>query len=123
MKSVHKRVAYRRLLSAAAAGAVLMGVGLAYANDAHAAPACQSQPWGFLGSQTRTICDEPIRKDGSWTRTRMFTWPSRYVSGWCSRYYCSAGYWTEAGGVKETYPVTPDTVLSDEPGHLEGITA
>lgn len=123
MKSVHKRVAYRRLLGAAAAGAVLMGVGLAYADDAHAAPGCQSQPWGFLGSQTRIICDGTALKDGSWMRTRAFTWPSRYVPGWCSRYSCTLGYWTEAGGYKETYVVTPDTVLSDEPGHLEGISA
>ncbi|MBE5453531.1 hypothetical protein E3G52_000395 [Mycobacteroides abscessus] len=120
MKTIHKRVAAKRLLATAAASAVLLGIGTAYASDAHAAQGCQSQPWGFMGSQTRIICDEPIRRDGTWMRTRAIVWPSRWVPLRCN-YSCWGGYWTEPGGSKETYPVTADTVLPDEPGHLEAV--
>ncbi|MCC9182597.1 CDGP domain-containing protein [Mycolicibacterium mageritense] len=113
----------RRALVAAAAGAVLAGTGIVYAAQADAEPGigCQTVLWGFLGSQRRTICDGPIRPDGSWTRERTVWWPERWVPVQCSRYSCWGGYWQDAGGNRETYPVTPATVLPDEPGHLVGI--
>ena len=115
----------RRAIAAASA-LVLSGTGLAYSTiPAHADAGCQTVPWGFLGSQKRTICDAPLRADGSWDRTRTIWWPSYWVRGWCSGSYvymsCTPGYWMPPGGNQETYPVTADTVLPDEPGHLSGI--
>ena len=40
---------------------------------------CQSVPWGFLGSQTRTLCDTPLAPDGSWTRRRTIWVPAHQV--------------------------------------------
>ena len=113
----------RRVLAAIAAGAVLAGTGIVYAADAKADPGigCQTVLWGFLGSQRRTICDTPQRPDGSWTRERTIWWPERWVPVTCGYYSCWGGYWQDAGGSRETYPVTPDTVLADEPGHLVGV--
>lgn len=88
---------------------------------------CQQQPWlygGLFGRMTtRTICDGPIRTDGSWLRNRNFYAPAYDVPVSCS--------WTRAGGGCsggyrkpvfdtgiETYVVTPETVLADEPGHI-----
>lgn len=88
---------------------------------------CQNAPWGFLGSQTRTICDGPVRADGSWLRRRVEGWPAHYAnpSSSCSggAYYSNCTYypggWVEERDTDdETYVVTPDTVLPDEPGHL-----
>ncbi|WP_186246630.1 CDGP domain-containing protein [Mycobacterium kubicae] len=88
---------------------------------------CESVPWGFFGTQTRQICDGPIRPDGSWTRERIIGVPAHYVNASSS---CSSGSYSShctyyPGGwvgdriqSDETYPVTPDTVLPDEPGHL-----
>lgn len=84
---------------------------------------CTNQFWLMLGANTRTICDGPIRPDGSWMRAREFWTPAHYVrgSGYCSRYSCSysEGYYQErtSKGI-EVYPVTADSVLPDEPGHL-----
>jgi hypothetical protein len=93
--------------------------------DAHADAAgagCQTVLWGFLGSERRTLCDGPIRPDGSWTRERAVWTPAHYVPVTCSGYYyisCSGGYAvSQSIDSDETYPVTPDTVLPDEPGHL-----
>lgn len=94
---------------------------------ASATPGCESIRWGFLGMQTRQICDGPIRPDGSWMRERIIGVPAHYVnpSSSCSggRYYSNCTYY--AGGwvddqiqSHEVYVVTPDSVLPDEPGHL-----
>lgn len=111
-----------RFAAAAASILVLLGTALGYATDAKAAPApgvvCQTAPWGFLGSQRRTLCDTPVFTDGSWLRERTIWWPQRWVPLSCGRYSCWGGYWQDAGGNRETYPVTPETVLADEPGHL-----
>lgn len=89
-------------------------------------PNCVVQPWGFLGSQQRGLCDGPVRPDGSWMRHRIIATPAHQVPMTTScygTYYVSCrsygGYfqpYTESDN--ETYPVTPDTVLPDEPGHL-----
>lgn len=73
-----------------------------------------------LRMTTRTICDGPIFPDGSWKRLRNFYSPQYWKSGYCGTYYCSPGYWVaEFDRTDGPYPVTPDTVLPDEPGHID----
>lgn len=87
---------------------------------------CIQQPWlygGLIGRwTTRTICDGPIQADGSWQRGREFYAPAGYVPARCSwGYYvggCTGGYWLPVFDNVDHYPVTADTVLPDEPGHL-----
>ncbi len=90
-------------------------------------PNCQQQPWGFLGHKVRSICDGPIQPDGSWMRRRIvgipghYEYPSSSCSGGSYSSYCTfypGGWVDEVDSDDETYPVTPDTVLPDEPGHL-----
>lgn len=130
MRTYHKRAATRfgvAVLSAAA----LTFTGTAWATDAHAMPGvsgCQldSGLWLFHGTR-RSLCDTPVRADGSWSRAREFWTPAHYVP---VSTYCSGSYFiscTTSGGYEvdrasngiETYVVTPDTVLPDEPGHLD----
>lgn len=87
-------------------------------------PNCVQQYWLYgLRGTTRTLCDGPIRADGSWERRRNFYADARYVPVTCSwnRWGggCSGGYTLPVfdTGV-ESYIVTPATVLNDEPGHL-----
>jgi hypothetical protein len=98
------------------------------AGPAHVGANCQTDPWGFLGSQRRTLCDGPVSSDGSWSRERTIWAPAHYStpictsrSGSSSSSYtsCSGGYYIDERLMgNETYPVRPDTVLPDEPGHL-----
>lgn len=86
-------------------------------------PGCVSQFWMYgLRASTRIICDSPQRPDGSWMRARAFVAPRFFVPITCVNgtyvTYCNGGYWQEALDVREVYPVTPDTVLPDEPGHI-----
>lgn len=114
------------LLAGLAAAPVTAALLLAPA--AHAdTPGCVQQPWWYgsaLRQTTRTICDGPIQADGSWTRARNFYSASYWVPYTCTwnRWggYCSGGYWMPVfnTGV-ETYAVTPDTILPDEPGHID----
>lgn len=91
--------------------------------DAH----CKIEPFGFLGSQRRTLCDGPISSDGSWSRERTIWVPAHRVPETCasssdyhSFSFCSGGYWVDQRLVSnETYPVRPETVLPDEPGHVD----
>lgn len=116
-------------------GLVTVGAGIAAAiiapATAHADQAignCLVTPWGIFGlTQKRIICDQPIRPDGSWMRERMIGTPAHYepATTSCSggSYYsrCTTypGGWVEEQVADdETYPVTPSTVLPDEPGHL-----
>lgn len=111
------------LLAGAAAGAMLLA-----SPEADAAPAgCEQIPWGFLGTQQRLICDDPIRPDGSWLRYRTIGVPAHWQNARSSCYsgsYTSSctyypGGWVEQYTVEDTsYVVTPDTVLPNEPGHL-----
>jgi hypothetical protein len=127
------------------AGALLVaafastGIGLAataYADDGAAAPGtdataapavnCQTEPWGFLGAQRRTLCDGPIAHDGSWSRTRTIWVPAHYTPGLCyggsdnwRSAICDSGRFVDQREISnDTYPVRPETVLPDEPGHL-----
>ena len=128
-RTYHRRTV-RRVLAALAAIAVLLAVGLAYAAGSAKAdsPGCVTDRgiWLFHGT-ARTLCDGPVLPDGSWHRWREFWTPAHQVPMSCytsgSRYYattnCTGGYWQErtSNGV-EDYPVFPDTVLPDEPGHI-----
>lgn len=120
----------RRLLAATvavSAAVVPLALPLAPAGADPIPPNCQQVPWGFLGSQRRAICDGPIRPDGSWMRRRVEGVPAHYqnASSSCSggAYYSNCTYYpggwvAEYDTDDETYVVTPDTVLPDEPGHL-----
>jgi hypothetical protein len=88
--------------------------------------AARTTPVGF---RRRTLCDCPIAGDGSWSRERTIWVPAHYSTPICtstssgssySSYNdCSGGYMVNERLVSnETYPVRPDTVLPDEPGHL-----
>jgi hypothetical protein len=97
-----------------------------FASPTQAGAICKTEPWGFLGSQRRTLCDGPISSDGSWRRERTIWVPAHRTSSYCSGSwrdsysYCSGGYFVDQHMVSnETYPVRPDTVLPDEPGHLD----
>jgi hypothetical protein len=88
---------------------------------------CKTERWGFLGSEQRTLCDGPISADGSWTRERTIWRPASYSPYNCtsyggsysSSYSCSGGYLIPQRTISnDTYPVRPETVLHDEPGHL-----
>lgn len=116
----------RGALAAAAVGAAI-AASIGHAPTAHADDNCQVDLWGFLFSQRRTICDGPVFADGSWNRLRIVWIPAHQVPLSCSTYggsysshtTCSGGYfqpYTELDN--EIYPVTPETVLQDEPGHL-----
>lgn len=88
---------------------------------------CVQQYWlygGLLGrGTTRTICDGPIQADGSWTRLREFYDGERYVPVRCNfgTYggSCYGGYWLNEFDKVDKYIVTADTVLPDEPGHIQ----
>jgi hypothetical protein len=124
----------RRGMAGALLATTLTAIGIDLAATAQAdfgAPGenganCQTDPWGFLGSQRRTLCDGPISKDGSWSRTRTIWVPAHYSTPICTssggRSYstnCYGGYLINQHEVSnETYPVRPETVLPDEPGHL-----
>lgn len=125
------RIKATRLRLAVMAVAALMAAAMSgFASPAHAAPIasnCQQQPWGFLGTQTRQICDGPILADGSWMRNRIVGVPAHYQNASSSCYsgsysshctYYPGGYVAEYDSDNETYSVRPDTVLPDEPGHL-----
>ncbi|OBI95582.1 hypothetical protein [Mycobacterium sp. 1465703.0] len=116
---------------AAISGALVAGA-LAAAGPAHAAPDpsvgpnCDTVPWGFLFSQRRTICDGPVHADGSWDRKRSIWTPAHTVPITTNCYGSSYVTCTTTGGQfvpftindQQIYPVTPENVLPDEPGHL-----
>jgi hypothetical protein len=108
-------------VAAAMVAAALAAGTIAVAPQA-SADGCQTVQWGFLGFKRRTLCDSPIGPDGSWMRHRTVYAPGRYVPASCDfDYYitCYDGYSTgPIVSSDETYPVSPETVLPDEPGHL-----
>lgn len=120
--------AVRRLLAVVGIGGCVAGAGLAIvAPDARADTGigCKTELWGFLGSSRRTICDGPVRADGSWERVRVFWTPAHQVPLTCYGTYfitCNGGYFvSERVNSTERYFVTQATVLPDEPAHLVGV--
>lgn len=117
----------RRVLGAMAAGAVLVGAGIAYADHANASPAigCETVAWPNLlnWGQKRTVCDGPRRPDGSWERARELWTPAHFVPFRCSssRYSisCSGGYHVgQTTQAFERYMVFDHNVPPGEPGWL-----
>jgi hypothetical protein len=115
------------------AAALLLAMGAALAAPVAIAHAdqfganCQTDPIGIFKAKQRTICDTPVRPDGSWGRTRTFWIPAHHVSAQSdctSSSYSSHCTYTDAYDVDDTvleqekYVVFPDNVLPDEPGHL-----
>lgn len=118
----------RRILAAIGVGA-FVGAGIVSMPAARAddVVGCQTDGWGFLGlTQKRELCDGPIHPDGSWLRRRVVYTPAHQVPLRTNCYGYSYISCTTTGGYyqpysesdHETYPVTADTVLADEPGHL-----
>jgi hypothetical protein len=99
-----------------------------FGGPAHTGAGCKTEPFGFLGSQRRTLCDGPIASDGSWSRERTIWAPAHLTPYSCTSHsYSSLSPYTSCYGgdfvnerliSNETYPVRPETVLPDEPGHL-----
>lgn len=113
----------KRNLAVAVMFSAVAGIAWVPQANADVQPGCQNDRWGFLGSQTRTICDGPQSLDGSWVRYRIVWIPAHAVpiSTSCGTYSCSTsgGYWQdEQVFEKVKYPVTPDTVVPGEPGWL-----
>ena len=99
------------------------------ASSVRAESVCKTDPFGPFGSWRRTLCDGPVAGDGSWSRERTVVVPAHYTTPLCtsrssSRSYssysdCTGGYMVNERLLNnETYPVRPETVLPDEPGHL-----
>jgi hypothetical protein len=94
---------------------------------ANTEPGCVEQFWMLgLRATTRIICDGPINADGGWMRARAFYAPAYVTNGYSNcyggAYYSSCSY-TPPRQVAEFdqrdyYPVTPTTVLPDEPGYV-----
>jgi hypothetical protein len=116
-----------RIIAAGATTLLVAGMAIAPVAKADLPANCNISPFGVLRLKTRAICDGPIQPDGSWMRRRIILIPAHYVnpSSSCSSgsYYSNCTYYP-GGWVDdqifgdETYPVRPDTVLPDEPGHL-----
>lgn len=118
-----------RTLAATLAAAAIIAAPAAHADPIPGHPNCDKRFWGLSldGAQVRVICDGPIQADGSWMRHRVEAVPRHYVnpssscstgsySSYCT--YYEGGWADEVDNDDETYPVRPDTVLPDEPGHL-----
>jgi len=108
-----------------AVGAVAMGlVSPAPASAAPIPSNCVSQFWTVgLRPATRTICDGGVGVDGSWMRTRVFSAPAYVADGYAICYtsvFCTLTPAKEVPvlDMRESYRVTVETVLPDEPGHL-----
>lgn len=102
-----------------------ISVGTAPARAEPVPPGCERVPIFGLSPKIRTLCDLPIRTDGSWERYRQFQAP-QYVHSSCGGVYYSGGCpaWAHDvipawKGEVEIYTVTPDTIPEGEPGHLE----
>lgn len=125
----------KALALVAAAGAIAVAP-LVGPPEAHSSPGidpkCIDQVWIIpFQSTRRTICDGPIRSDGTWTRWREFYTPSYWVN---ARSYCRSGYYSStcdytpgyqrertSRGI-EQYEINPageNKVLPDEPGHID----
>lgn len=135
------RVARGAVLAAATA---VIGLGVPTVGHADPGPApgpgmgCETIHWGMFGDDRRRICDGPTQPDGSWQRTRTVYTPASNPPLQCfnsdmtgsdgqaigpHNFHCSGGYPVpESVSAHETYPVSPGTVLPDEPGWLPPYT-
>lgn len=124
-------IMYATVAVIAFTGGIVCGTTAPAAHADAGYPNCQTDVVhrGLLGlqAQQRTICDSPVRPDGSWQRARVFWIPAHHVSAQSNCYsgsYSSHCTFTDAYDVDDTvvdqnsYVVFPDNVLPDEPGHL-----
>jgi len=129
---VLRTVSAMNKLIAAALASVSIGAALAVTSAVSAPIAaadipsnCVQQFWMVgLRSATRTICDGPIRADGSWLRERSFFAPASIAPGYSTCYgygFCTFYPAREIAEYKvsDQYPVTGVTVLPDEPPHID----
>jgi amino acid permease len=116
---------FRVLLAGVAATGLVVAPPAAAESDTP--PGCVSQFWMVgLRATTRIICDGPLNPDGGWMRARAFYAPAYISDGYSSCY--GSGYWSNCVytaprevaeyDVRDYYPVTPTTVLPDEPGYI-----
>ena len=120
---------HNRLITSATAAlaAALLAAGVTAPAASANTDNCTEQFWMMgLRAAERTICDGPQAADGSWMRTRSFTAPAFTADGYsvCYGYgFCTFTMPKEVAAIDtaETYRVTPETVLPDEPGYL-GVT-
>ena len=114
----------KNLTATAALAAALLGVCVTAPAASANTDNCTEQFWMMgLRSAERTICDGPLNPDGSWMRTRSFDAPAFTADGYSVCYsavYCTFTMPREVAAIDqiETYRVTADTVLPDEPGYL-----
>lgn len=114
----------------AALAAALLGAGVTAPAASANTDNCTDQ-FGMMGLRAaeRTVCDGPLNPDGSWMRTRSFAEPGRSPRPHSQRtansvcyppVYCTFAMPREVAAIDqiETYRVTADTVLADEPGYL-----
>ncbi|HPE52978.1 MAG TPA: hypothetical protein PK852_02565 [Mesotoga prima] len=115
-----KKKDVKKFLIASAIVAAGMTVAPVTASAAPIGEGCVSDFWMWQGLRTasRMICDGDRAADGSWERRRGFFDDPYYVPFRCSRYSCWGGYWVPELKVMESYRVTDDTVLPDEPGWI-----
>ena len=120
---------HNRLITSATAalGAALLAAGVTAPAASANTDNCTEQFWMMgLRAAQRTICDGPLNPDGSWLRGRSFNAPAFTADGYSVCYsavYCTFTMPKQVAAIDtaETYRVTPDTVLPDEPGYL-GVT-
>jgi hypothetical protein len=115
------------LVLVACAVAPIIAIGVAAPAKADYTNGCEAIDWGFLGRDTRTVCDGPRRPDGSWDRGRLFNsggyWlPARTTcsggsySSTCYSYEKTYLEWREIG--RDFYVLTDDIIPFGEPGWL-----
>ena len=114
----------RSIKAGAAVVAALLGAGVTAPVASALPPNCTQQFWMIgLRKGQRTICDGPQAADGSWLRGRSFNAPAFIADGYsvCYGYgFCTFTAPKQVAAIDqlETYRVTPDTVLPDEPGYI-----
>ena len=114
----------KNLTATAALAAALLGACITAPAASANTDNCTEQFWMMgLRAAERTICDGPLNPDGSWMRTRSFAAPAFTADGYSVCYsavYCTFTMPREVAAIDqiETYRVTADTVLADEPGYL-----
>jgi len=114
----------KNVTAAAALAGALLGAGVTAPAASANSDNCTEQFWMMgLRAAERTVCDGPLNPDGSWIRTRSFAAPAFTADGYSVCYspvYCTFTMPREVAAIDqiETYRVTADTVLADEPGYL-----
>ena len=114
----------KNVTAAASHAAALLGAGVIAPAASANSDNCTEQFWMMgLRAAERTVCDGPLNPDGSWMRTRSFAAPAFTADGYSVCYspvYCTFTMPREVAAIDqiETYRVTADTVLADEPGYL-----